>query len=356
MSDHIVDRTAYEDTIPASNQGKLALGDVVEPATLKERLNQLFSLSARLDERIREDVANTGLRIFPIKAENDFTSVETDYGAPAIGMDFFRDLMHSTRSFRYERVHVVEGDWRTHVSQSTDIGKGLKGSGFKIFDPLDEEQYPSHIYFANGGVTRAFSDLIDLIIDSYNNVQKEKEIFGKQHAGAILVPVPTYGLFLYHLANVLEGQNIKIIPIPRDEKGAVRQSQLIQTLKDCRHDNIRPLAYYDCNPQNPTGYIRERAETESIAKILMDEGQRYIEEDIAFIEEKGFDAGIKMWTGATISPYGKIVLIDDMAYEGLEHSTLKKPFSFGQVSEEVAEQTAVLKGVSKIGLPGRVSV
>ena len=342
----------YQDTVPAINQGELDLRDLQEPQSWEERIERLNTLMDAFNESVRREVVNKSDRIFPIKVENDFAALEMDFGAPSVGLHFFPKLVDSARAFRYDPVHSVESEYRTNVPQAIDIGKGLQQQGYKIFDTVSADQYPSHIHFANGGVTRAFSDLLDIVIHDFNKVQAEKIPLGKGHGGVLIVPVPTYGLFFYQMQEMIKDDNIQILAIPREENGAVKTSTLNEAMQYCRENNLRALMYYDCNPNNPTGYIRQRDETIEIAKILMDEGQRYMEEDEVYFETNGFPPGVKYWPAAYGKPQGKILIIDDMAYEGLEHTKAKKPFSFGQVSEEVAEQTAVLKGVSKIGMPG----
>ena len=296
-----------------------------------------------------------GERIFPVIRENDFLSLETDYGAPSAGLSFFRNLIHPTRSFRYEPVHTVEGVYKTHVHQAASIGRALKRRGFGVFDKIEEANYVSQIYFTDGGVTRAFNDIAETILKAYEDIQIVKKEFGMANRAAFLLPVPTYGLFHWRLEEMLKGRNAEIHYIRRSENGAVDQNSLNAALHRCREENIRPLAYYDCNPHNPTGYVRGKSETEDIAAILYEEGNRAIEKDINFLcarinSMERYQTG--RWMATLESPLGGIVMIDDMAYEDLQYNPKEKPHSFGQVSYMKAQYSAVLKGVSKMGLPG----
>lgn len=308
----------------------------------------------------RASLEKQGTRIFDVLSKNDFKSVETDYGAPAKGLSFFKDLIDPVRSFRYEQVHTVEGVYKTHTLQATQIAKALKRKGYRVFDKLNEDQYPSQIYFTDGGVTRAFGDVVDNVIEEYAKLELTKNLFGHAQTAAILVPVPTYGLFLYKLQEAVAGKPIALVYVRRKDNGSVDQSSLKVAINNCRERNTRILAYYDCNPHNPTGYIRERAETEDIASILAQETNRSLGHDISLLgnimkagpEQKSNVDKAKPWVMSLERVQAGIVLIDDMAYEGLEHTNQKKPYSFGQVSDFVADRTAVLKGISKIGLPG----
>ncbi len=308
----------------------------------------------------RRTLEKNGVRVFDVVAENDFASVETDYGAPAKGLSFFAKPIHPTRSFRYAPTRTVEGVYKTHTEQATSIAKSLIRKGYKVFDGLKEEQYPSQIHFANGGVTRAFGDVAGDLIRDFSNVNAAKKSFSHDQGAAILVPVPTYGLFLYKLRQLVEGHDVEIVPVRRHDNGAVDQSSLATMMCRCDEENRRIIGFYDCNPQNPTGYIREKSETEDLAEILMIKNRAYIDKDLDcfedILEEKPEISSkndmLRTWVMSLERPQGGMVIIDDMAYEGLEYTVQKKPYSFGQVSPEVAQRTAVLKGISKIGLPG----
>lgn len=321
------------------------------------------TILARLDrqaEKFRQDLENSGIRVFPVIRHNDTQSVEADYGAPVSGLAFVNDIFDPARSFRYDPVLTVEGEYKTHVPQAIEIGKALHRAGYDIFNGRDEETYPSHIHFANGGVTRAFKDITEHLIESYIAQNKIAAQYGYGQKAAFLVPVPTYGLFLHQLQQTFAGKDIDIVPVRRHDHGAVDQASLRYAIRLCREENKRIMGYYDCNPHNPTGYIREKMETEEIAGILQHEMHSILEQHLenmlsVFERLKLADKARDFphnWLVSMELPQTGITLIDDMAYEGLEYSRKKKPYSFGQIPGLVAQSTAVMKSISKIGLPG----
>ncbi len=336
--------------------------DLQDETTFKEKMKVITDEIGKLAIEREKQLIEQGLRIFNVKEINDTTSIEADYGAPAIGLHFMHSLVQPERSYRYEPTENIEGVTQTHVNQSRLIGRSLKAQGYKIFNGQRNETYPSQIHFSNGGVTRAFDNILGNIVSEFEVTQNIKTELGLKQSGAILVPVPTYGLFLYHLEQTLEDKDITIIPVRRHDNGAVDQTSLEMNIAQCRENNIRIIGYYDCNPQNPTGYIREREETEKIAKILMKERARQTRADINALNDLDREEikncpetnkkVVRLLTSLLDKPQGNLIIIDDMAYEGLELTGKKKPYSFGQVSTEVAQQTAILKGISKIGMPG----
>lgn len=324
----------------------------LEIVGINQLLRQISRTSRKNDLKARAMIEAEGERIFKVYTRNDDVSVEADYGAPAIGLDFFPSLLHPTRSFRYERVRTIEGGYKTHVDQARAVGRHMKAKGFKIFNDVAADDAPSQIHFFNGGVTSAFDRLVKYLMDEHKEVSKHRKTHNRYQKGVFLMPVPTYGLFLHAMENLVEGTDIEVRYVRRHDNGAVDQSSLKRAIAECAEENKRILAYYDCNPHNPRGHIREEAETREVAAILQAVTDRYKAEDVAFLDSmEGKDVEMTLIAHPD-KPQNGVVIIDDTAYEGLEHKPEKKPFSFGQVSPEVAKQTAVLKGVSKIGMPG----
>lgn len=322
--------------------------------TFQELMAEITAMSQKYADILAANIEKDGHKIFHVKTENDDDSVETDYGAPAIGLDFFRSVIKPRRSFRYAKVRTIEGNMRTHHEQAQAVGEFFHDNGYHIFSDLKPDQYASQVHFMNGGVTRAFSDTIRYLIKEHQKIAPMRELIGPKETGAIIVPVPTYGLFLYILDELTEGTDIQVIGVHRHDDGSVDQHSLELTLQKCRLQNIRPLAYYDCNPHNPTGHIRTEAETRAVAKIIMDDARDRIAGEIIAMEAVMKEDEKKLPTALVMhseKPQVGTILIDDMAYEDLEHVD-KKPFSFAQVSKETANHTVTLKGVSKIGLPG----
>ncbi|MCB1538643.1 MAG: aminotransferase class I/II-fold pyridoxal phosphate-dependent enzyme [Rhodospirillales bacterium] len=313
----------------------------------------------RLDSIAREwvdELTANGHRIFHVVTKNDDTRVEADYGAPLHGLDFFADLIDAKRSYRYTPTRHIEGSLKTHHAQLRAVARHLKAKGFKLFNKLSNENLPSHIQFFNGGVTAAFYELINYLAQDYQRIDAIRRPMGLGFGAALVVPVPTYGLFLYSMYELTKNTGIDIRYVHRNDDGSVNLQSLQSTLDDLQAANIRAIAYYDCNPHNPTGHIRDKAETIAAADIIMAQTHRYLDADLAWVEvnmkNPDMKDDVKRVMGMSDRPQHGIVIIDDMAYEGLEQSTRKKPFSFGQVSPIVADRTAVLKGISKIGLPG----
>jgi len=314
--------------------------------------------------KIYQVLLDSNERVFQIKRYNDRKSVETDFGAPSHGLHFVKDLLDPVRASRYEPLEVI-GQYKSHVNHTAAIGTSLRRQGFSLFKEEKPEIFPVFIHFSNGGITRCFTDIANTVVTKFEHAEKAKKEFGKDQKGAILLPVPTYGLFYWHLADLLEDKDIVIVPVQRHDNGSVDQSSLKRAIKECELKNIRILMYYDSNPNNPSGYIRERSETEDLSAILMEAGQKSFSKDLDAISEimnankisehmvsDEIKVKTTAWFNNLNSPFSFIINVDDMAYQGLEHTGRKKPYSFGQVSTAVAQRSAVLMGVSKIGLPG----
>ena len=333
-----------------------------ESMKMKELLSELKESLDNAAQDLLETLTNRGERVFEIKRHNDFVSVETDFGAPAHGLSFFKELIDPIRSHRYEPVHEIESVHKTHKDEAISIAKVMKARGYKIFNGLAADQYPSQMHFTNGGVTRAFSDVIENIVETYNKGKITKAHFDYKYKVVILLPVPTYGLFCWRLQEALRGTDIELMTVRRNDNGSVNHLSLKARIEECLSKGMRILAYYDSNPNNPTGYVRERAETEDIGRMLLDAANQTVERETNtllllqerelenFGEEKKRIVG--RWANALYAPQGHIVLIDDMAYEGLEFKKSQKAWSFSQVSKMLADRTVVLKSISKIGLPG----
>lgn len=329
------------------------------PVDMKRKLAIIKESAEKLSEGYKKALEEAGIRIFPVQYRNDRKSVEADYGAPSKGLDFFTSTLKPSRAYRYPPLETVEGVLKTHTYQARSIGRALKAQGYKIFNGLKEEDYPSQIHFANGGVTRAFSELIENIASKYEQFSQHAQDLGlPTEKGVILVPVPTYGMFLHRMQEILAGKNIQVMSVRRTDEGAICQKSLQQKIHECRLQDRRIIGFYDCNPGNPTGYIRGKEETITIGNILLKASHAQIdklaEHLLAFPKEtlsNNRDVA-KILAHISDTPYGSVVIIDDMAYEGLELTDKKKPYSFAQVSKMLAQSTATLKGISKIGLPG----
>jgi|GEM_PF-4136556 len=319
-------------------------------------LTAMFRTLKRAHKKIagvqRSNIEDDGHRVFHVLTQNDDVSIEADYGAPIEGMHFFKDLIDPTRSYRYERVRTIEGALKTHVPQARAVGRHLKAQGYKIFNGVAANDFSSHIHFINGGVTQGFSAMVRYLVAEHLEVNPHREAVGRGQQGVFLVPVPTYGLFLYSMEEILKNTGVEIRTVRRLDNGAVDQASLHRAIDECAFENKRILGYYDCNPHNPSGHIRDKAETMRVAGLLQAVTDKYNADDQAYFETPEGSQAEFRYVIHSDKPQNGIIIMDDMAYEGLEHITHKKPYSFAQVSKAVAQQTVTLKGVSKVGLPG----
>jgi aspartate/methionine/tyrosine aminotransferase len=296
-------------------------------------------------------------------AENDRESAEADYGAPLKGLECFHEFMRPDRAFQYDPVTTVDDVHHTHIDEKLMIARNMKAEGYlSLYDWAEEQSLASQVYFANGGVTRAFSDIATHIVQTFEDRNAMAQRLGRYQSGAIIVPVPTYGLFLHKLEEIVKGTNVEIVKVRRRDNGSIDRQSLRVKLDECFEENKRVIGFYDCNPNNPTGYIRDQEETEKLATILEDFTHRQMGQDEVFLDgykqtDGALDENLKKAVSLLSFYYrdytlGRPIIMDDMAYEGLELDDCKKPYSFAQSSDFIAEQTVVMKSISKIGMPG----
>lgn len=84
---------------------------------------------------------------------------------------------------------------------------------------------------------------------------------------AVIAPVPTYTFPFNHM----QDNGIDVIEVPRiaGENWTLKPEHLARTLEDIRRENTyHVIGFYDCNPHNPTGLIREKAETAVLAEVF----------------------------------------------------------------------------------------
>lgn len=333
---------------------------VLDKAWLSDFLRNMEPRAAKAANSAIQHFNALGIKVFSAGTKVGVTPTEADYGAPSIGLEFFGQILDPKRAFRYEPVKFIDEDNRTHVPQAHAIGAAMAKAGYALFKDKHMGDHASLIHFANGGVTRGFSDVMDMAIADFEDTQRLRAACGKEQRGVILMPMPTYGLFVNRLQDVIAGKNIRIAAVRRQDSGAVDLHSLHTQIKECELYGEKIIAFYESNPNNPSGYIRERAETKQIGEMLKDANYRQINEDMQILQEndkmlstvidKNKLIGVRL--NLDMTPKGSLLIIDDMAYEGLEIKKGKKPFSFGQGSKEIAEMSVVLKGISKIGMPG----
>lgn len=184
-----------------------------------------------------------------------------------------------------------------------------------------------------GGYALAIEALAEEALE-YNKFAKQKR------KPVVIMPVPTYGLFFPHLRE----HGIEIVTIDREPNGSVdpvKLHNLMVRLHKGRRKKI--IAYYDSNPNNPTGYVRGMEETKALADVFLRHNGylRYIKDKIR--NRVGSRA---CWELHYIS--NEIKVIDDMVYMGTEFGAEKAtPF---MAIKEMFPHTFMLAGGSKIGL------
>ncbi len=194
-------------------------------------------------------------------------------------------------------------------------------------------------YAYTNGITESYDGLLEIFKDEtakYNTLTKQNL------KPAIIMPVPTYGIFFAQP----EKMGIEVIKLQREADGSVDPQKLLELLRaEDQKGEHHLIAYYDSNPNNPTGHVRNAAETEALADI--------------FIRYNNHMANKKERLCAKMKnpDYSKLrdlnsgmKVIDDMVYMGLEYGD-HKASSFLSV-KEMYDNTLLLAGGSKIGLTG----
>lgn len=212
-----------------------------------------------------------------------------------------------------------------------------------------------HLSVSGGGTTESYNLIIQLLIQ---DVMEENRSRQRNIKPAILMPVPTYGFFM----EAPKKWGIEIITVKRDldNKGYLDMKQIEEVIKNAHAKGLRFIAYYDSNPNNPMGTIRNQKDTYKIAQLLWTLHKQYKSEDKAALKkwqqtqpwiEIPIPSGKSyrhkpgsIWQG----PASRIRIIDDMVYDGLEYSE-HKGFAFAQIPE-LFNDTFTLFGPSKSGL------
>lgn len=339
----------------SGNERIISSAASIELGLVLARITGKYNEAGRAYEQALKE---NGIPVFQVRTQNDRDSVEADFGAPLHGLEFFPSLLNFDKARRYEPIHTVDDFMHTHFDEKMSVAKSFKNAGYNVlFDWSDEESVASQIHFSNGGVTKTFGDVAKVLIGEFERINKIAKNYGRTQKAAFIVPVPTYGLFLDRLEHLTENTDVEIVHVRRRDNGAVDRNSLKAQLQLCQEEGLRVIGYYDCNPNNPTGYIRDEEDTEKTGVILESFSQRQTDQDEEFLIELRKDGADTKATSLLSNYYmdtvlGRPVIIDDMAYEGLELDRSKAPFSFGQCDFYIAEQTVVLKGISKLGLPG----
>ena len=198
------------------------------------------------------------------------------------------------------------------------------------------------------GTTGAYSAAIEQIA---NEVTRYQEEYKNTLKPVIIMPTPTYGYFTKQPENL--GFEVVYLPRDRNNDWAVDPEKLDALITEIHKDPVkRVVAYYDCNPNNPTGHIRDYNETRAIADVLIkhNEATEEFERNSASQQGKKYQWINQLHTR-------KIRVIDDLVYLGTEYNPDKKPFPFAALNnrcekDNLTNLVFTVAGGSKIGLNG----
>ncbi len=227
------------------------------------------------------------------------------------------------------------------------------------------------IMMLDGGTTRAFDMVINLLardVEDWNNdiARQNKRLNENINPirPVILMPTPTYGHFLNNLHDNYRDK-IEIVSIPRraDKNWSIDLDDLKSVVKQQIKDGKRIIAYFDSNPNNPTGYVRDKQETERIGTFLTQVSDYYLsvdaslpcaqkeQQDLFENTDNILDDILYMpptyrrWEGIT----SRIQIIDDMVYDGLQYKDSPAPCSFSEALPD-SKDWVTITGPSKNGL------
>lgn len=210
--------------------------------------------------------------------------------------------------------------------------------------------------FLTNGTTDGFVSCI-------KSIRKKSERFceelGLDKKPVMLMPVPTYGVFF----EIAKNEGYDIWPIKRNATGTADLNDLKEKMQKSIHENRYVGAYFDSNPNNPTGAIRNKEETAKINSYIAQLNTIY-QEKANIYAQQGWQAPL----GKTIAdcesfseiveiepPRGiaeKTYLIDDIVYVGTEYDENRTNREMGLFLhfDDKADHTITLMGPSKIGL------
>ena len=96
------------------------------------------------------------------------------------------------------------------------------------------------------------------------------------------MPVPTYSIFFDNIHK----NGIDIIKLPREGDGSVCPKKLHNLMIDTyKAGKQRIVGYYDSNPNNPTGHIRNASETRALAKVFTRHNEYWRHQQFKFCQE-----------------------------------------------------------------------
>lgn len=288
---------------------------------------------------------------------NDHNRLEMDYGAPALPLTTITQFFNIENSRRYPQLYSSSSKlaeyrtYNTYVDEARKIMKSLRRRSFGYWDfgdPNMDMDYQEYIHFSSQGVTGCFNKIVDQRIAIYRRLKSEMGDWYPFAGAAVVVPVPTYGLFHQVLRDKTKKAGIKLIEVSRHDDGSVRIESLNKALDLAKAAKFQVLMYYDNTPNNPTGYMRTKEETLRVSDLI----GRYSRESVSIIDRlmpyTQLSLG-KEKRQLDLSHASATLIIDDMAYSGLEFDPKRKNFGFGQIE---CSETITLFSLSKNGAPG----
>ena len=212
----------------------------------------------------------------------------------------------------------------------------------------------AHVLPTGGGTTEAYELIIRMLAADIRAREAES---GEALRPVIVMPVPTYGFFFKSPRE----WGIEPVFIEREEDGSLDPAKLAALLAKLESEGRHAAAFYDSNPNNPTGRIRGPEDTAALAQVMMEhaaaQGKRNEALDYRLLDAaKARGASDKELMSLTFwqGPASRIRIIDDMVYDGLEYAGQPKAFGFAQVKENAwgdpADMCFTIMGPSKAGL------
>lgn len=193
-------------------------------------------------------------------------------------------------------------------------------------------------FVITNGTTEGFAMLMAVL---GKEAREYNELTHQKTEPVILMPVPTYGLFFRQP----EEHGIKVVKFAREADGSVDPKKLDDLITSIHAaGEQRVIAYYDSNPNNPTGYIRDQAQTRALGEVFKKHNDLA---DDKMAEDRKKVARDDRWR-LREELSNRIRIIDDMVYLGTEYGD-KKPAPF-MADETLFNDTFLITGGSKIGL------
>ncbi|MFZ4761571.1 MAG: aminotransferase class I/II-fold pyridoxal phosphate-dependent enzyme [Alphaproteobacteria bacterium] len=254
-----------------------------------------------------------------------------------------------------EDVHQYDDDGRMGKKIRNNIYEGV----CEIINlPSGRKGIATNSYILTNGtghgfslIARQLSHNISKLNELMNNISVDQRL-----KPVMIMPTPTYGLI--HDDALQKGIEIVHIERDRDNEWRVNPKQLWAKLAAIAANPQQWLVgYYDNSPNNPTGTIRSREETQELAEILAVYHQFNQQRFNDILDAHKVDKKM-IFQLKELKPWlAGINLVDDMVYWGNEHQQDVKACSFAALAnddnDDIADMAAngfVLLGSSKIGL------